>query len=321
MNVHVRAVSTANAVSNPEFAADVVAGLTDRPKHLSPKYFYDERGSELFEEIKALPEYYPTRTEIAILRDNAAAIARHCPDNAALIEFGTGSMAKARLILEAAANLTGYVPVDISAAFLAREAEQLRHDLPNLKILPVAADFTQAFDLPAGMRGCPRVGFFPGSTIGNFEPHEAARFLHHAAQLLGPDASLIIGVDLVKDVEVLRAAYNDSAGVTAEFNLNILHRINRELGADIDVGTFRHCAFYNRDRHRIEMHLASRISQKLRVCGHAIEFRRGETVHTESSYKYTPDSFQCLVAGAGWRAAETWLDANRYFSVCALTRA
>lgn len=327
MNVHARVLSPQPqpqpelSPASSDFAADVIAGLAARPKHLAPKYFYDEQGSELFEAITALPEYYPTRTEIAILRDNAAAIAGLCPDDAALIEFGTGSTAKARIILEAAPKVAAYVPVDISAGFLAREAAQLGRDLPGLRIEPVAADFTQAFDLPADVRDRRRVGFFPGSTIGNFEPHEAARFLRHAAQLLGGDASLIIGVDLVKDVDVLRAAYNDAAGVTAAFNLNILRRINRELGADIDLDAFRHCAFYNRDRHRIEMHLASRTNQKIRVCGHAFEFRRGETIHTENSYKYTPELFQALAAGAGWRTAGMWTDANRYFSVHALTRA
>jgi dimethylhistidine N-methyltransferase len=320
MNLHLRAMpQPANARWNSDFASDVIAGLADHPKHLPPKYFYDQRGSELFEAITALPEYYPTRTELAILRDSAAAIARQCPDNAVLIEFGTGSTAKARIILEAAANVAAYVPVDISAEFLAREAAQLQRDLPALEVLPVAADFTQDFELPAQVRGCRRVGFFPGSTIGNFEPHEATRFLRHAAQLLGPGASLIIGVDLVKDVEVLRTAYNDAAGVTAEFNLNVLHRINSELGANVDVDAFRHCAFYNRERSRIEMHLASCASQKIRVCGQTFDFRRGETIHTENSYKYTPDSFQCLAAGAGWRASELWTDANRYFYVHALT--
>ena len=321
MNLHVGALSPQpdDVRSRSDFAADVIAGLSDHPKHLAPKYFYDERGSELFEAITALPEYYPTRTELAILRDNAAAIARHCPQDSVLIEFGTGSTAKARIILEAAANVTGYVPVDISAQFLAREAAQLQRDLPTLEVFPVAADFTQDFELPAQLRGCPRVGLFPGSTIGNFEPHEAARFLRHAAQLLGSGASLIIGVDLVKDVEVLRAAYNDAAGVTAEFNLNVLHRINNELGARVDVDTFRHCAFYNRERHRIEMHLASTVGQKIKVCGRTFDFRRGETIHTENSYKYTPDAFQCLAAGAGWRASELWTDANTYFSVHALT--
>lgn len=321
MNVHARALTSrmTRARIDSQFATDVIAGLAAHPKHIPPKYFYDVRGSELFEAITELPEYYPTRTETAILRENAASIARYCPDDAVLVEFGAGSTAKARIILQAAHKVSAYVPVDISADFLVREAARFEGELPGLEIFPVAADFMQSFDLPAELGGRARVGFFPGSTIGNFEPHEAARFLHHAARLLGAGASLIIGVDLVKDAQVLHAAYNDSEGVTAAFNLNLLRRMRDELGAEVDVGSFCHCAFYNRERWRIEMHLASRVAQSVRVCGRTFDFRRGETIHTENSYKYTPDSFRALAVGAGWRPAATWTDESGYFSVHALT--
>src|SRR3984885_3572159 len=224
------------------FAADILAGLSAKPKRLPPKYFYDEAGSALFERITELPEYYPTRCELAILRDNAPAIASLFPPNCALIEFGSGSSKKARILLGAAATVEAYVPVDISGDFLQQDAAQLRRDFPHLAVYPVVGDFPQSFDIPAPIATLPRVGFFPGSTIGNFEPHEAAKFLRHAGAILGRGAVLVIGVDLVKDTKVLCAAYNDAEGVTAKFNLNLLARINRELGANFDLATFEHHA-------------------------------------------------------------------------------
>jgi len=301
-----------------EFARDVIAGLSAKPKLLWAKYFYDDRGSELFEQITALPEYYPTRTELGILEARADDIARLIPAGAALVEFGSGSTAKARIVLRAA-QVVAYVPVDISAGFLNSEAARLRRDLPHLRILPVAADFTKPFALPAAISGRPRVGFFPGSTIGNFEPLQAAEFLRHAARLLGAGAHFIVGVDLVKDERVLHAAYNDAAGVTAAFNLNLLRRINHELGADFDLDRFQHKAFFNRAQHRIEMHLESRVAQSVLVCGRVIQFAAGETIHTESSYKYTIESFRALAAQAGWSPAAVWTDAKGYFSLHALT--
>jgi dimethylhistidine N-methyltransferase len=300
------------------FARDVIAGLTARPKRLSPKYFYDEAGSRLFEEITRLPEYYPTRCELAILRAHAADMARLLPPQAALIEFGSGSSRKVRLLLDAAPAIAAYVPVDISSEWLTEEATRLRRDYPRLAVLPVAADFTQGFSLPRSLAALPRVGFFPGSTIGNFEPHQASTFLQNAARILGEDALLIVGIDLVKDVATLNAAYNDAAGVTAKFNLNLLARINRELGADFDLTKFCHQAFYNRERQRIEMHLASRVHQHVSVCGRLIEFRAGETIHTENSYKYTNESFWALARGCGWMPVAAWSDPDRYFSVQAL---
>jgi dimethylhistidine N-methyltransferase len=302
-----------------EFARDVIAGLSARPKWLWAKYFYDDAGSELFEQITALPEYYPTRTELGILRERAADIARFIPAGAALIEFGSGSTVKARIVLRAA-PVAAYVPVDISAGFLDSEATRLARDLPHLRILPVAADFTKPFELPAAIRSRPRVGFFPGSTIGNFEPSQAAEFLRHAARLLGEGAHFIVGVDLAKDTAVLEAAYDDAAGVTAAFNLNLLRRINRELGANFDLARFRHKAFYNHTQHRIEMHLESVTAQNVMLCDRVISFAAGDTIHTESSYKYTVESFQALAAEAGWSPAAVWTDAKGYFSLHALRR-
>jgi dimethylhistidine N-methyltransferase len=301
-----------------QFAADVVAGLTATPKRLSPKYFYDSIGSALFERITELPEYYPTRTEVGILNARAEEIAALIPPGAALIEFGSGSSTKTRIILSAADKLGAYIPVDISGQFLQQQAAELRREYPKLQVLPVAADFTQPFELPAAARTMPRAGFFPGSTIGNFEPHEAAAFLRHAGSILGPGATFIVGVDLVKDTQVLQRAYNDSQGVTAKFNLNLLARINRELGAKLDLACFEHHAFFNRERSRIEMHLASHKRQRLRVCGECIDFRAGETIHTENSYKYSIESFGALARGAGWTPVAMWTDANCYFSVHAL---
>ena len=318
MAVHARVAQRHPTTEDSQFARDVLAGLTARPKWLSPKYFYDRAGAQLFEQITALPEYYPTRCELAILRDNAAAIARWVPDGAALIEFGSGSSQKARLLLAAAPQVAAYVPVDISSEMLAAEADELRRDHPGLMVLPLETDFTKPFRLPAAVAAMPRAGFFPGSTIGNFEPHEACSFLRHAGRILGQGAILIIGVDLIKDAKLLNAAYDDAAGVTAKFNLNLLTRINRELDGTFDLDGFSHEAFYNSERHRIEMHLASKKRQKVRVCGRVIDFRAGETIHTENSYKYTLESFGALARGSGWTPVAVWTDADKYFSVQAL---
>jgi L-histidine N-alpha-methyltransferase len=306
------------AAASDSFADHVINGLSDNPKWLSAKYFYDAAGSDLFEEITRLPEYYPTRTELGILAANARAMSAYIPLAAALVEFGTGSTKKARILLNAAPQVAAYVPVDISAEFLAQEAASVRRDLPKIAVLPVAADFTRDFDLPAQVRNRPRVGFFPGSTIGNFEPQDAAEFLRQAGRILGSGATMIVGVDRIKDEAVLNAAYDDAAGVTARFNLNILRRMNRELGGDFDLAAFRHRAFYNSADHRIEMHLESLKAQTVTVAGRSFTFAKGETIHTENSYKYTVESFRTLAADAGWRAVATWTDANDYFAVHAL---
>lgn len=306
------------AAASDTFADHVVNGLGDSPKWLSAKYFYDAAGSDLFEQITELPEYYPTRTELSILHKYAGEMAGYVPLSAALVEFGTGSTRKARILIEATPQLAHYVPVDISAEFLAREAAALRRDISWIAVLPVAADFTRDFDLPVQIRARPRVGFFPGSTIGNFEPQDAAEFLRQAGRILAPGATMIVGVDCIKDTAVLNAAYDDAAGVTAKFNLNILTRMNRELGGDFDLSSFRHRAFYNVADHRIEMHLESLKDQTVRVAGHTFTFRPGETIHTENSYKYTVQSFRALAQEAGWRPLATWTDERGWFSVHAL---
>src|SRR5579863_9184576 len=295
------------------FAADVVAGLSAKPKRLPPKYFYDAAGSALFERITQLPEYYPTRSELELLGKYAPAIAAQFPPGCAMVEFGSGSSRKARILLGAAASVAAYVPVDISGEYLQQDVAQVRRDFPHLAIHPVVADFTT---LPAEIASLPRVGFFPGSTIGNFEPHEAAAFLRHAGRMLGTGSVFVVGVDLAKAPDILYRAYNDAEGVTAKFNLNLLARINRELGADFDLAAFEHHAFYNAERNRIEMHLASTRRQKVRICGTTIDFRAGETIHTENSYKYTVESFQALAHGSGWSPLAVWTDG--LFSVHAL---
>jgi L-histidine Nalpha-methyltransferase len=306
------------AAAADSFADHVIAGLGDNPKWLSAKYFYDAAGSDLFEQITDLPEYYPTRTELSILHKYAGEMAGYVPLSAALVEFGTGSTKKARILIEASPQLAYYVPVDISAEFLAHEAAAVRRDIPWIAVLPVAADFTRDFDLPAQIRNRPRVGFFPGSTIGNFEPEDAAEFLRQAGRVLGNGSTMIIGIDLIKDEAVLDAAYDDAAGVTAKFNLNVLARMNRELGGDFDLGSFRHRAFYNADNHRIEMHLESLKNQTVHVAGQAFTFAKGETIHTENSYKYTVDGFRALATSAGWRPVTVWTDENAMFSIHAL---
>jgi len=319
MNVHSPALANAHLPDErtSAFAKDVIAGLSQHPKRLSPKYFYDATGSELFEQITRVPEYYPTRTELGILRDRGPEIAAIIPDGAALIEFGAGATTKVRLLLQSCAFKT-YVPVDISGDFLNGQAAALREDFPDLAVHPVVADFTTSFALPEAIKEMPKVGFFPGSTIGNFEPYEACRFLRSAREILGPGALMIVGADLEKNERMLHDAYNDAAGVTARFNLNLLVRINRELGGNFDISAFTHRAIYNREQHRIEMHLVSRKPQSVRLLGTSFAFRAGESIHTESSYKYSIERFGALARGSGWKVKQTWTDAEKLFSVHAL---
>ncbi|HZR60648.1 MAG TPA: L-histidine N(alpha)-methyltransferase [Xanthobacteraceae bacterium] len=318
--MNVRSVfQTGRLTGTPDpFAADVMAGLTAQPKALPPKYFYDLAGSALFERITELPEYYPTRCEIGILQDNARAIAAMFPPGCALIEFGSGSSRKARILLDAAPKVAAYIAVDISGDFLQQDLAQLERDLPWLIVHPLVADFTQPFAIPGDLAALPRVGFFPGSTIGNFEPADAGAFLRHAGEVLGPGTLFLVGVDLVKDHGILHRAYNDSAGVTAQFNLNLLARINRELGADFDLAAFEHRAFFNAEQSRIEMHLVSTKPQQVHLNGVNIDFRQGETIHTENSYKYTIESFQALARSTGWSPVEAFSD--ELFAVHALRR-
>jgi dimethylhistidine N-methyltransferase len=319
MNVHAAGLAKAHRFDEQTsaFAHDVIGDLSQHPKRLSPKYFYDAAGSELFEQITLLPEYYPTRTEVSILRDRGSEISTIIPKDAALVEFGAGAATKVRLLLNQCA-FGAYIPVDISGDFLKAQADALCRDFPELSVYPVTADFTAPFALPEAIAAMPKVGFFPGSTLGNFEPHEACGFLRSARDILGRNAQMVIGIDLEKDERVLHDAYNDPAGVTARFNLNVLHRINRELGGNFDTGAFTHRAIYNRERHRIEMHLISSKAQSVRVLGRHFSFRTGESIHTENSYKYSLERFTALALGAGWTPRKSWTDSAGMFSVHAL---
>ena len=310
--------AAAGGPATSDFARDLVAGLRATPKRIPPKYFYDAAGSRLFDRITTLPEYYPTRAEMQILRERAGAVAALVPAEGALVEFGSGSSAKVRLLLARMPKLRAYVPVDISGEFLGEEARRLRAEHSSLQVVPVAADFTKPFALPDAVRGLPRAGFFPGSTIGNFDPDDAKAFLRNAAGVLGAGAALIVGVDLVKDEAILNRAYDDAQGVTAAFNLNLLARANRELKADFDLDGFAHHAFFNEEQSRIEMHLVSRKVQQVHIAGETFPFDEGETIHTENSYKYTVDGFLRLAADAGWRGSDVWTDKDRLFSVHAL---
>ncbi|MGJ7542111.1 L-histidine N(alpha)-methyltransferase [Variovorax sp. LT1R16] len=298
-----------------EFGREMQAGLSRRPRSVSPKFFYDVEGSALFDRICDLPEYYPTRTELGILTDCAAEIAEQIGPNAEIIEFGAGSLTKVRLLLDALETPRRYLPIDISGEHLEAAAERLRADYPQLVVQPVAADYTMPLVLPAPGEGAGRrVGFFPGSTLGNFTPDEALSFLQLASRLLR-GGGLLLGVDLVKDPALLHAAYNDAQGVTAAFNLNLLRRANAELGADFDLEAFRHAAFYNAPLQRIEMHLVSRCAQSVVLNGETFEFAEGETLHTEHSHKFTVEGLRSLAVRAGFRPVAVWTDPERLFSV------
>lgn len=310
----------ASASPEQQFHTDVVNGLSASQKYLSAKYFYDAAGSDLFEAITRQPEYYPTRTELGILDVEGPAIAASLPRRADLVEFGSGSTVKVRRLLRHLPDLSAYVPVDVSESFLLSEAEALAKDFPQIAIEPVAADFTRPFTLPDRLHGEAVAGFFPGSTIGNFEPQQAAQLLAHFGRVLGRDATLIVGVDLVKDVGILEAAYDDTGGVTAAFNLNLLTRINRELEGDFALADFAHRAFFNPRASRIEMHLVSLKAQTVRVAERSFAFAQGESIHTENSYKYTVAGFRSLAAEAGWEPGSVWTDADDLFSVHALKR-
>jgi len=295
------------------FRQDVLRGLGERQKRLLAKYFYDARGSALFDKITQLPEYYLTRAELEILSEQAMALAAFLPKRPIVVEFGSGSSRKFRLLKAALGELAAYVPVDIASEVIYSEADALKRDFPTLAVLPVAADFTAPFPIPRLEPEMPVVGFFPGSTIGNFEPEDARAFLSTAAATLGAGSCFVIGVDLVKERAVLEAAYDDSAGVTAAFNRNILTRINRELGGDFNPQLFRHRAVFNTAESRVEMHLESAIEQRVRVGGVSFRFAQGERIHTESSYKYTARDFQDLARAAGWTPRAVLLDRRSAF--------
>ncbi|MDB5423413.1 MAG: hypothetical protein JWQ29_829, partial [Phenylobacterium sp.] len=301
-----------------DFARDVLAGLARPQKSVPPKYFYDAEGSRLFEAITELAEYYPTRTEIALLRRTAGEIAQVIEPGAALVEFGSGASTKTRILLDAAPQIGVYVPIDISQSALDAAAAAIRRDYPKLPVAPLTDDFTNALNLPPAAKNRPVVGFFPGSTIGNFTPEEARDFLVGARRLLGPGAAFLVGIDLVKPEATLVAAYDDALGVTAAFNKNLLGRINRELGGDFDLHGFVHRAVWNPRESRVEMHLESLREQAVTVAGQAFSFRAGETLHTENSYKFNLESFAALAAAAGWTLERTWSSEQPAFAVVLL---
>lgn len=298
-----------------DFMGDVLAGLAQTQKRISPKYFYDARGSALFDRICELEEYYPTRTELGILERHAPEIAGLAGPGVAVIEFGSGSSVKVRLLLDALKDPAIYVPVEISRGHLLNAANELAEDYPALSVIPVCADYTRHFELPPASALRPRLGFFPGSTIGNFTRIEAAAFLGRAAVVLGPGAGLLIGADLEKDEAILHAAYNDREDVTAAFNLNLLRRINRELEGDFDLDAFRHHAPWNPQRGCVEMHLVSRRQQSVTVAGRRFDFKEGESIHTEDSHKYTIEAFHELARAGGWRPERVWTDEADLFSL------
>jgi len=299
---------------------EVLAGLRQRQKTLPCKYFYDERGSQLFDAICGLPEYYLTRTELGIMETHVAEMAAALGEQLILVEPGSGTSLKTRLLLEHLRDPVAYVPVDIAREHLLQAADRLNRLHPRLEVLPVCADFNQPFELPRAARAAMRTAvYFPGSTLGNFDPAEAGRLLGHMRRLAGPDGALLIGIDLRKDVAVLEKAYDDASGVTAEFNLNLLSRINEELDADFDLRRFAHRAVYNAAEGCIEMHLVSAKAQTVRVADETFEFRAGEHILSERSHKYTMDGFAALAGRAGLKIEQQWMDDRRYFCVAYLT--
>ncbi len=293
---------------------DIISGLEKHQKELPSKYFYDERGSELFELICNLDEYYPTDCEIEIMNDNIAEISSLVGSNVQLIELGSGSSIKTRLLLENLKNIAMYVPVDISSDYLKTIVAQLQEDYPDIPIRPVAADYTEPFQFPQTSKSEKKVIYFPGSTIGNFTKTAARMFLNNLGSKLDNHDGLLIGVDLKKDINVLEAAYNDRKGITAEFNKNILRRINRELGSNFNIENFEHRAHYNSTAGRIEMHLYSTKYQQVQINGRSFSFSKGESIHTENSHKYTVKEFEELVSESFTRV-KTWTDSRNYFSV------
>ncbi len=293
---------------------EVIAGLTQQPKRIAPKFFYDERGSRLFEAITGLPEYYLTRTEMGLFDACLPEVHDRIGGGGCLVEYGAGSSVKIRRLLEELQPRT-YLPVDISRRHLEQSAQALHADYPHLSVYPICADMTAPFELPAVVAGLDKLGFYPGSSIGNFEPGDAQAFLRQVATTLGAGGRLLIGVDRKKDVNVLEAAYNDSAGITAEFNLNILRHLNSALATEIDPAGFRHRADYNEESGCVQMFLECVKDQSSRVDGRIIDFAEGELVHTENSYKYGHEQFADLAAGGGFKVEASWSDADAYFTL------
>lgn len=304
------------APATESFREAVLSGLRKAQKQIPSKFLYDARGSKLFDQICELEEYYPTRTEIGIMKQNAEAMAEAIGPWVRLVEYGSGSSLKTRILLDHLDDLASYVPVDISKEHLVESANELAEDYPSIPIQPVCADYTTAFELPEPPSPAGRtVGYYPGSTIGNFRRDEAQAFLGRIADTVGPDGGLLIGIDLKKDVDVLEAAYDDSEGVTAAFNKNLLRRMNRKLNATFDLDTFEHHVFWNEERGCIEGHLRSTKRQTVTVAGERFTFEEGETIHTEDAHKYTLDGFAALAAEAGFQVDRVWTDERSYFSV------
>jgi dimethylhistidine N-methyltransferase len=301
------------APCDEDFTDALLSGLRRTPKSIPCKFFYDAAGSLLFEEICTLPEYYPTRVELSLLRTHAREMAAEIGPGAEIVEFGAGAGEKIRPLLDALENPRAYLPMDISGPYLKTIAAGLQARYPLLAIQPIVGDFAQHFSLPPSSGGR-RIGFFPGSTIGNFEPDEAREFLVHVAEMLR-GGGLLVGVDLVKDPQILHAAYNDSAGVTAAFNKNLLARANREAGANFDLDQFDHYGFYNPLLHRVEIYLVSRKAQRVKICGRSFAFAEGEAIHTEYSHKYTVEDFRALAQSAGFIPRSVWTDDDRLFSI------
>lgn len=299
-------------ITRSTFYRDVTEGLSRPQKELPSKYFYDERGSELFEEICSLEEYYLTRAELELMETHIEEICSSIGQNTLLVELGSGSSKKTRLLLEHLDQVAAYIPVDISSDFLNSEADKLQAEFPDLTVDPVAADYTRPFPLPFREKAKRTVLYFPGSTIGNFTRKRARKFLERMAGLLEPGDGFLIGADLLKDVKILEAAYNDSKGVTAQFNLNLLRRINRELDGNIDPDQFEHLAFFNEEKSRIEMHLKSVAEQTVSIGGNTFHFREGETIHTENSHKYSKEDFQDLISDH-FTVQKSWTDSRSYF--------
>jgi dimethylhistidine N-methyltransferase len=312
----ITATPQVSAPESTDFLADVIAGLSSNPRTIPCKYFYDERGAALFQKICELPEYYVTRTEIDILDRHRADIALQLGPSVELIGLGTGAGTKTRVLIAALENPAVYIPVDISEKQLRKSTALFRKIFPKVEILPVCADYLQPVVLPSPRHKPARnIVYFPGSTIGNFEPDEAMQFLRRIASVCRGGGGLLIGADLKKDPQVLDAAYNDGPGVTARFNLNLLERINRDLGANFDLDQWRHRAIYNSNAGRIEMHLISETDQFVQLNEHKFHFRRGEKIITEFSYKYTPEEFAALAAKAGFKFVRMWTDDARLFGV------
>lgn len=297
-----------------DFLDDVKRGLSDQPKVIAPKYFYDQRGSELFDAICQTPEYYPTRTEITILQTYASEIASLIGNDCILVELGSGASKKVRLLFDALSPAS-YVGVDISKEFLLSSTRRLAKDYPWLDVHAVCADFSHKLKLPGHCGSQQLVAFYPGSSIGNFSSDEAMKFLEQVSMAVGAGGKLLIGVDLKKNSQILEAAYNDDAGFTSAFNLNLLHRMQEELNVHFDIATFSHKAFYNSTEGRVEMRLVSEIEQTIEIDGSQYHFESGESIHTENSYKYTIEEFSCLASKAGFSSEQVWVDENRLFSV------